>query len=462
MRRLALIGCALAVALVPASADAQDGISESIIFKVPGGRVLQEMQLRVSLSGAVAVEYHGSPAAGCARMGLCDVSGTTTWDPNRSGIFQVEKYVLHGKRRISGFLLTQGRTAAEVTRHTPGAPATVCGDARSGLGGFPSADSKSGAALSLRLVDTRVADFLSSHCAGPLSEDVAKLLPVRPLARAVLDGKTTKVIDLSTTRPFSTGGFAGTLRSTVAVRVGPQVHRPREFEDAFNQLEADLRKHLKPYRELEARYKIMEVGGSLSVAFRGAPSLCADLDSCGASGTTVFEPQGSGGQLELDAYLPKHRPWRDLRTTFGLARDGRTAGTQVAGSGRWRSSSGSLSSMVTHADGGATCKDSVPLRSGYIYAFRSGGKLLLSYSVGNGLGDVQTRCPGPLLSDLPLFGRTAQATVPVSVLKKRSVTVHLKLPPQRFGIAGYDSTSNQDLTVKLRRVSVRMRTAKLL
>ena len=129
----------------------------------------------------------------------------------------------------------------------------------------------------------------------------------------------------------------------------------------------------------------------------------------------------------------------------------------------WRSSSGSLSSTVTHADGGATCRDSVPLRGGNLYAFSLGGKLLLSYSLGGGFGDiVQTRCPGPLLSDLPLFGRTAQAAVPVSVLKKRAVTVHLKLRPQQFGIAGYDATSNQDLTVRLRRVSVRMRTAKLL
>jgi hypothetical protein len=341
----------------------------------------------------------------------------------------------------------------------------VCGDARSGLGGIASADSKSLAALSFRLVDTRVADFLSSRCAGPLSEDLAKLLPVRPLTHSVFDGKTTKVIDLSTVRPFSTGGFAGTLRSTVVVRVGPEIRKPPGYDRVFKQLEADLKKHLKPYRELVARYKITQVGGSLGVTFHGSSNagLCAAMDSCGASGTTVFEPQGTSGDLELDAYLPKHRPWRDLRATFGLAHGGRTDGTQLNGYGEWHSASGSLSSTVAHADGGATCNDSVPLRGGDLYVFLRGDTLQLGYSVGDGFGDVtQTRCPGPLLSDLPLFGRTAQATVPARVLKKRSVTVHLVLPPQRFGIAGYDATSNQDLTVQLRRVGVRKRTAKLL
>jgi hypothetical protein len=467
MRRLALICGALAISLIPvATAGAQDtGFSTSIIFTAPGARAVKELQLQVSLSGAVAADYHGSAAAGCERMGLCEVSGTTTWDPGRTGFLQLEKFVQHGKRRVTGFLITQGRTAAEVTRRSPGLPAAVCGDARAGLGGIASAHSKSLAALSFRLVDTRAADFLSSRCAGPLSEDLAKLLPVRPLTHSVFDGKTTKVIDLSTVRPFSTGGFAGTLRSTVVVRVGPEIRRPPGYEQVFKELEADLKKHLKPYRELEARYKITQVAGSLSLAFRGASDagLCADLDSCGATGSTVFEPQGSSGELELDAYLPKHRPWRDLRTTFGLARGGRTEGTQLVGSGEWRSDSGSLTSTVVRADGSATCNDSVPLRAGDLYMFQRGATVLLSYTVGSGFGDItQTHCPGPLLSDLPLFGRTAQATVPVTVLKKRSVTLHLKLPPQHFGIAGYDATSNQDLTVKLRRIGVRKRTAKLL
>ena len=458
MRRLALIGIGLTLALLPASAaSAQGDAYATLTFSAPGARVLDQTDLQVAIRGAVAVEYHGSPAAGCARLGLCDVSGNITWDPGRSGVLTVEKYVQQGQRRLAGYLITGSQTAAEVTRLTPGGQTTVCGDAEDGLSGLSSVSSRSLAALSLRLVDSGLADFTTTRCAGPLGEDLVKLLPVRPLARSVLDGKSTKLIDLSTTRPFSVGGFAGTLRSSVVLRVGPKVKRPRTYEETLQELNDILAKYRKPVRALEARYKVSHVGGTLAVAFHGAGQ-CADLDSCGASGTTEFQPNGSKGELELDAYLPMQRPWRDLRTAFGLAHGGRLKGARVTGYGYWRSSSGTLASSVAHADGGPTCTDTVPVRTGDLYVALAGDRLLLSYDLGGGFGEAaETRCPGPLMGELPLFQTLAQGSVPVSVLKHRRITAHLKLASAPFSAPGYLGTTQQDLTVTLRRVGVRTR-----
>ena len=69
------------------------------------------------------------------------------------------------------------------------------------------------------------ADLLSTRCAGPLESDIAAVLPTRALPVQVLrKGSTT--IDLSATSAFAAAGMAGTVRSSVVLRLG----RPRVFD----------------------------------------------------------------------------------------------------------------------------------------------------------------------------------------------------------------------------------------
>jgi hypothetical protein len=464
MRRTLLV-VAVTLVLAPATtAQAQTNVvgGASVILYGPDLHQLSDTQVVVGIRGAVAVDFHGSATAGCASMGLCDVSGSTTWDPGRSGLLDVIRYVQHGKRRIAAYLASGSITAAQTSRRTPDGRLFGCGDAKSGST-FADVTSPSLAAISLRLVDTAATDFVRTHCAGPLATDIVKLLPVRPLSRTVLDGKGGETIDLSTTRPFSAAGFAGTLRSSVVLTMGRTL--PSET-DLDKQTEKDLLKALPPertYHELRVSYRIKRVTGKFSLGFKGTgdPDLCADFDSCGVTGATVVSPAATGGELRVSALAPARRPWADLRTPFGLARGGRFAGVRLAGSGRWSSSTGSMTATVAHDDGGATCIDSVPMRHGILDARVTAGRLAVGYYLGGTLGEPdQTRCPGPSLTDLPFLQAESQTTVPLSVLSRRTITLHLTGRSSPFSVPGYAGTTQQDLTVVLQRTRVQGRTLK--
>jgi hypothetical protein len=474
VRRLVLVGgllATLALSAAPAHAGTGGGsVFFGVSFPTFGGggiRTLSDTQLRVTVSGGVAVAYHGSTKAGCEQLGLCDVSGAVTWNPGSSGVVDLARYIQHGKHRLAGYFVpgTYGpfgqTTMAQVTRRLPDGSSAVCGDARggySGLSSLTSLASHSLAALSMRLVDPDALDFMGSHCAGPLASDLVKLLPVRPLPRSLLDGRSTKTIDLSTTRPFDTGGFSGTLRSTVVLRVGPKL----SFDGAIDEEVTVVKRR---YRELELGYRIESVSGNVSLGFRGvpAPEVCGGLDSCGTSNTLELSPAASKGEFELSATARDSRPWRDLRQSLGLAPGGPSHGVETYGYGYWKSRAGTLSSKVSYSDGGAQCRDVVPLRYGSLVAGVSSSRVVFSYYPGVGLtsGPSRTRCPGPMLSDLPNGSNLAAGSVPLSALGRRTITVHLTHGLGSLSVPGYSGSSQQDLTITLRRTSVRKRTYKL-
>jgi hypothetical protein len=447
MRLLATLATSV-ILLATASAASAGGVSDIIVTVGRGenaasAALLSQVTVPVDVSGGVAVEYHGSPAAGCAAIGVCDVAGSITWNPGTPATLSVTKYVSQGKRRLTGFLSFYGggsiaTTTALVTR----AGGSLCSDVLDGRAG-PDANTPSAAALQLRLVDVVQPDFLATRCAGPLQTDLLGLLPVRPLPRSVLHSGSRSV-DLSTTRPFSRGGFSGTLHSTVKLRLGPQ-QEERSLVGEFDQIH---------FRTVHASYRVTKVSGSLAFAFRGDPRACSDLDACDSSGTMTVSESLARGRFSLEALGERNRPWNDLLAALELTRHGDRRGIVAAGFGEWTSRSGQLSARLS---GGQSCQDAVPLGAGDLNGITRGTRFVLTYEVGLS-GSQHTHCAGPLLGDAAADYALASGSVPVRALRHRTVTVHLTGKPGEHSTGGYLISGQGDLSVTLRRTSVRRST----
>jgi hypothetical protein len=448
MRLLATLATSVLM-LVTASAASAQGVSE--IFVTTGGRdsfslkdLLSQVTVPVDVSGGVAVEYHGSTAAGCAAIGVCDVAGSVTWNPGTQATLSVTRYVSHGKRKLSGLLGFYGSgnpssTTALVTR----GGGHLCSDVLDG-GSSAGASAPSNAALQLRLVSPMQPDFLTSRCAGPLQSDLLGLLPVRPLPRSVLHG-ATRSMDLSTVRPFSSGGFSGTLRSTIRLRVGPRSKR-RSLQDFPK---------LIHFRTVDVSYRVTKVSGSLAFAFRGDPRLCADLDACTSSGTVSVSEDRARGDFAIEVLADRKRPWADLLAALQLSRHGNSRGIFARGSGFWTSRAGRLSASVA---GAQSCRDAVPLGGGDLSAETRGKSLVLTYNVFAGNEAEHTHCAGPMLADAAVDYTLARGSVPLRALRRKTVTVHLTRKPGDHSAGAYVISGQGGLTVTLRRNTVRRST----
>jgi hypothetical protein len=446
MRLLATLATS-ALMLVAASAAGAQGLSDVAIIVGNGVRLtdlVSQVAVPVEVSGGVAVDYHGSTEAGCATIGVCDVAGRVIWNPGTQASLSITKYISNRKRKLTGFLSFYGSgNTASTTALVRDAGGGRCSDVLDG-GSSTAASTPSDAALQLRLVDVVQPDFLASRCAGPLQSDLLGLLPVRPLPRSILRGGTRSV-DLSTTRPFSSGGFSGILRSTMRLRVGPRSSKLslNDFPDLIH------------FRTVDVSYRVTQVAGSLAFAFRGDPRSCADLDACSSSGVVNVSEDRARGDFSLHAIADRKRPWTDLLAALQLTRRGNPRGIFPSGAGSWTSRSGRLSTSV---GSGQSCQDAVPIRVGDLSASTTRSRFVLSYDLFSAEGAEHTHCAGPLLGDAALEYTLASGSVPLRALRRKTISVHLTRQPGEHSAGGYVISGQGDLTVTLRRTSVRRST----
>lgn len=438
--RLAAI--ALVAALAPAApAAAQSAISIGISTQeVAGGN---GRDIPVTASGVVSVDFHGDRAAGCEQAGLCDVSGTDTWDPGRSGALTV-----FGNKQPEGGLLffdvgagQSSRTAARVRRTAPDGSVHTCSDVAADRGGGEL--QASGGQL---VVD--LGALLGTRCAGPVDADVAGLVPTaRVSAQQLAAGRTS--IDLTGERSFASHGLAGTLRSSVVLTLGAP-GRPQQ--------DGSPSRRGRKFRLATAEYAIESVTGHVGLAFGGlpAPELCAALDACDLSGTIDTSLAATGGRATLVAFGPGRLSRRQLLRKLGVARGGRTARRQAEGAGQW-SGGGTLAAALSRA-GAPACRDEASLPGGALQLAERGPRLTVSYLTGldpTG-GGLPLRCGGPSDSDIGATNAPASGSVPSSILRRRRFAVHLGRGGS-FAGEGYQGSSSADLTVVLRRRRVSIR-----
>jgi hypothetical protein len=448
--------------------DSFSGGGAIIIFETPAGqRPVRQVNSDIAIEGTVTVDFHGDTASGCAAAHLCDVRGSLRWDPSGGGSVAAIGYRRHGHRFEEGFLSfgfsdnSQGHfgTSARVRRE--GVPGSLCADAANEQFAEAQSAARRGTAIELRLLDlpSRTAasgTALQTRCAGPTTGDLAELLPAhRVTERTLIRGHRT--LDFSADREFAAHGLAGTLHSTVTVRVlgGHTIDNqtiPRGFPPTRK----------RRVRDVEVAYRVESVSGSVVTAVRGRgdPDLCTPLDACGISGSVSIAPSASSGTAFASATAPARISGRKLRRALGLARGAPPRGVRRYGQAFWARDLGSVTADLTRL-GAPACSDSVPIQGG--------GTLFLSYaanrvhvtyaggSVFEGPDLLRTHCPGPSAGDVSGSGALASGSIPLRAFRQRRVTFHLTRG-RGFRSSAYSGRGSADVRIVLRRTRVHERT----
>jgi hypothetical protein len=312
----------------------------------------------------------------------------------------------------------------------------------------------SGSQVQARLVTGRPddANLFRSRCGGPLERDLVDAVPSVPLGRsALMKGGTT--VDLSGIRPFAGHGFAGTVRSSVKLRLGqprPELSQP--------QLGAPRRTPPSAPRTVIAVYDIEAVTGSVVTGFTGGAegSLCDPLDACGASGMVRVAPAVSAGRASFVAYGPARQvSGRDLRAALGLGPGPVPHNVNASGVADWGRDTGTVAESFADGDG-ATCSDAVPLGAGFMTFYVGRHRVFASYGRGSGSGPdlLRTHCPGPSILDAAQNRPLATGNVPRRAFRNRRVVITLARG-RTFESEPYAGETRPALQIVLRRVRVR-------
>jgi hypothetical protein len=442
----------LLAALAPAPAARADDL---IFFGSAGIRVTRQATAPVTTTGSISLEFHGDPAAGCAQRGLCDVTGSVTWRPEPRG--SLSAYRLHTPKGPAIFVSASlvggedlGGSPATTATTQRSAAGAACADVVSERYNPLSGQANGGVALigaGRSGFGIAPSDIFATRCPGPLMADVARLLPSAAVRFGdVATGRRT--IDLAGERTFSAGGFAGTVRSTLALRVGPGTASRGSGQ------QSSIPGRRVRRRELTAEYEARLTGSAaVELAGAGDEARCAPLDACGIAGTvTIASPPGTG-----DAYVTVDAPARlsasALRASAGLAPGPPPAGARVFGvatTGRRLTAA-----AVLTRDGAPGCSDRVPTTGASLILAYTGTRVTASLT-GNDADLLHTHCGGPTTGDLVGQGFLARGSVPLAAMRAPSVTIPLT-QGRSFDAGAWHGTVRPSLRLVLRRKKVRVR-----
>jgi hypothetical protein len=345
------------------------------------------MNISIRVQGEMVVAFHGDAATGCAARGVCQYSGTIVVRP-RSGLVNAVTYRRNGRLRHFVFFLVGApenayTTWARVVRSITGVAAGTCADAESATGGVSPA-SPSGAVVRVRLFHPG-GSLLQTRCAGPTDGDLSEAGPGPTIRLSrLLHGRTT--LDLSGSQSFASHGFAGTIDSTLRLRLG----RPSSQPPNGNFPPGTKTQRVRTVTE---QLSLVRVRGRLTATAQGVgnPIVCGLLDSCGLRETLSLTGPMRDVFAQLVATGPARRPVADFLAALGLSRTGRPRGIAVSGSLDWVQP---VRAAVSQA--GNLCADTAP-SGGVEIGFgprRASGGFTETW---------RTRCPGPSLADVQPF-----------------------------------------------------------
>jgi hypothetical protein len=433
VKRRWFLGALLALAAVAGPAEGQTSVA---LFGGPqGAKILSQTNINAGVRGDLVVTFRGDAAAGCVAHGLCPYAGTIVIRP-RSAQLTVVTYRRGGRIRHSVFAafgVPHGgyTTSAHVTRSAGAAAEGTCADAGTSAFGGQIPASTHRRLLTIRLLG-RSGSLLQTRCAGPRDGDLSAASPTAtvPLAR-LLRGRMT--LDLRGTRTFASHGFAGTVTSTLTMKLG----RPQSQSG-----NASFPPGIKTrrVRTVTEQLTLVRVRGGLTAAVSGTsnPIVCGLLDSCGLSETLSLGGGLRGPSASVSATGPARRPYADFLAALGLSRSGRSRGIGVLGSVSWL---GNVRAVMRQA--GSVCSDSAA--TGAV-----GVPLGLGHRLGGFTGFWRTRCPGPSFQNVgPLLG----ASLDRATLAHREFTLTL----------GGNETSSDDgyVIVAHGRLSLRLRRGRI-
>ncbi|MFZ0386846.1 MAG: hypothetical protein WAL22_14365 [Solirubrobacteraceae bacterium] len=288
------------------------------------------------------------------------------------------------------------------------------------------------------------APVLGTRCAGPLEADIAAALPSRTVSlNRLRHGNDT--IDLPDSERFAAHGLAGTVHSTIALRL----RRARQSSVSNGSSPTPLPPGVRHKLAVDVEYQITHVTGSAIAAVRSSPvaAACGPFDACGLQGLIEVEPGATSGGSAFLAAGPTDRPKRDLLAALGLTSRGDPSGSGVAGAG-FASVRGKVTADLTQD--GTPCRDQADLRQMAIRLRQRADRLEVSVSpaVSEAGDPLRTRCPGPDLGQRQL----TRASVPLTVLRDRTFTVNLH--GNALSNGPYRMTTRSTVRVTLHRAKV--------
>lgn len=412
------------------------------------GEVLSQRLLHVAVSGRLTVRFHGEPSAGCATVGLCVVSGRIVWQPSGPATLAITEERI-GRRRVvdTALVFHRAMTRALVRRTLPTGGSITCTDSTGDespaiFGRAPQSR------LVLGLRSDRAHAIPVTRCAGPLDRDLRAGLPERRVSvAALMRGGTT--VPLRSVRSFVARGLAGSVRSSLRLRLG----RPSP-----RQVPAPSPRRRTPLETLRATYRVTSVSGAMRATFSARPGRCVALGACGLGGSLTIASPAGHGFFELEASAPAPRPVRDLRAALGLGR-GHPHGVEVVGFGFWFG--GSATEEVAWPDGGR-CRDQVRTERGgqqsVVDVLVGSRRLEASYGE---FGDTEpdpmrTHCPGPGLGDLDGDRPFAAGYLPLRELRHRRVLLRLNRSAPLDEDGPWAGSISSTIAFELRRTRVRL------
>ena len=407
-------------------------------------------QIPVRLRGALTVQFHGDQATGCAARGLCGFSGTVIWQPPSTGMLDADTFHEHGRTEYDvsldlssqGFSLgppvNGGVTTADV-RFAPNGAAgssSTCTDAAPAGSDIEMPVHLRAASLSLAAASP---SLLGTRCAGPLQSDIASLL-----ARRVVDVATLAHghagVSLVSSSDFAVHGLAGTVTSTVQLRLGrPHTERVPDLSSSPGPAK---------FRTVAVSYRA-HLDGNVVTHVHGDPSSCAPLGSCGANGTFALHVHSTPGTLLLGAVTRKRRPLRDALTALGLRKGGNPRGVFVLG---FFIARGPATYAVEMAQGAIRCTDTAPGGLGAVLVTTTRGRLEAAF--GPEQQAPHLRCPGPTVS--PENG-LASGTARLGRLTRHGGTIRLGTGV-KLNDDGYTESTTSNLALTLSRPKVKITT----
>jgi hypothetical protein len=428
MRRLGIGIIATLTLAVPAAS------AQSVTLFGGPGHTLATIDIPARFAGTLTVAFHGDPSTGCAPQGLCDYHGTVVFGPGSGALVAVDRFRRNGRIAYDATLeLGDGQVQPVVAAHVQRAGGDVCGDATNPF--MSPTATINGGVVTMPLLASGGA-LLTTRCAGPLDGDVSSAAPEiqLPLTR-LLGGGTT--VDLSGTRSFAAGGFAGTVTSTLRLTLGkPRTQSPPQ------QLPRGIK--TRPKREVTETLAVSQAGGQFALSIAGNPGSCQFLDSCGLAGsvTGTIAPQRAHASLTVIGGAT--RPWADFLAALGQDPRGNPRGLVVIGSADWESGGTVLSSISQ----GTPCTAQSPLGPGAAFLSGTDGRLRGSFAP---VTSPRTRCPGPMLAQDTVL---ASGSVSIRNIGGRAFTLHLT-GRGPLSDDGYSISQQTSLTLRLRRTGLR-------
>jgi hypothetical protein len=393
-------------------------------------------------SGSLVYSWHGDPARGCARVGVCGIQGALIIRPQDT----VE--VVAGGARSAAILLNTASSTVRVRRTDAGTEGNCIdtavwptvgnseirvswrrdGTLRAALGGAPS----------------------SGRCAGPLDRDLVRL----PL-RGRRTGGRHPTFDLRESAQFAAGPYSGSLVSTLHFGRSRLPSGNLFSSSSSSSSSSSPSGHGRRMEQLQLTYRVSIAPGPLTVDFHGQTNpFCDPFDTCGTRGVLAVTVSASRGAFVLmgSRVAPRHVNRREALSAFRAGRY----------SMLFPASSPSIAvgtSETLSRPGAPTCNDR---RTGSISAIlaspfpspRHGGIPIVLSAPGPSLDGVnsdvlRTHCPGP--DGVDVLGATsdlARATIDRKVLLARRATVFFRALGA-FSTAGYAGSRAGEVRVTL-------------